>query len=64
MKIEALLPDIDNNAHAPHVQRPVESFVPQDFGSQIGRCSHDASAEGLLSNYSSKAEVTQFDLQL
>lgn len=55
-------PDVDDDAHRPHVQGAVVALVPQDLGGEVGRRAHHRAPEGLLPDDPSEAEVAEFDL--
>lgn len=55
-------PDVDDDAHGPHVQRAVVAFVSQNLRSKICRRANHGTPEGLFPDDSSKSKVTEFDL--
>lgn len=59
-----LLPDVDDDAHRPHVQRAVVAFVSQNLGGQIGRRANHGTPEGLFPDDPSKSKVAEFDLMI
>ena len=56
-------PDVDDDAHGPHVQGAVVAFVPQHLRGQVGRRAHHGTPEGLLPDDASEAKVAEFDLR-
>lgn len=59
-----LQPDVDDDAHRPHVQRAVVAFVSQNLGSKIRRRANHGTPEGLFPDDPSKSKVTEFDLMI
>lgn len=57
-----LQPDVDDDAHGPHVQRAVVAFVPQNLGSEVRRRAHHGTPERLFPDDPSESEVAEFDL--
>ena len=62
MRYPVHLPDVNDYANRPHIQRSVVTFVFQHFRGQVGRRAHHRATERPFTDYSRESEIAQLHL--